>query len=292
MDFNKSKYLPVGILLLPALVLFTMFVAVPLIEAGYYSFFKWNGYGSPSKFVGISNYIRMFNHSVFSIALWNTCKIIIVSLLIQLPIALLVALLIYKKSFTNNFFRLIFFLPYILAEVAAGLIWTFVYDGDAGVITFFTDLIGAEPLYLLGQKETVFDAILVVIIWKYIGFHMMIYIAGLQAVPTELIEASELDGASRWQVIRYIKIPLIAPSIRVSVFLSIIGALQAFDIIKPLATGGGPAQAGNTIVTYLYLFGIVRTRIGFGSAVGLILFIITVVFAFTYKKSVMRDYQI
>ncbi len=291
-NIRTSRYISVLILLPPALLLFTMFVAFPLIEAGYYSFFKWNGYGSPTEYVGITNYTRMLKHSVFSIALWNTLKIIVVSLTIQLPIALFVALAIYKKTWTNNIFRLVFFLPYILAEVATGLVWTFVYDGDAGVIKLFTNLIGIEPLYLLGQKETVFLAILVVIVWKYIGFHMIIYIAGLQSVPEELIEAAQIDGASPWQIIRYVKIPLIMPSIRVSVFLSIIGGLQAFDIVIPLATGGGPAQAGNTLVTYLYLFGIVRMKIGFGSAVGLVLFIITIVFSFTYKKSVMRDHQV
>ncbi|NVN80560.1 MULTISPECIES: carbohydrate ABC transporter permease [unclassified Vibrio] len=272
----------------PALLLFTLFVMLPLGEAGYYSFFKWNGYGEPSRFVDFNNYIRLFNHGPFEVAVWNTVKIILVSLVIQLPLALIVALSIYKQSWSNSVFRLIFFLPYILAEVVAGLIWRFVFDGDYGMMAGLAESFGLEPWYILADRDWAFTAILVVIVWKYFGFHMMIYIAALQSVPKDLIEASKLDGASKLQTIWNVKLPLIASGIKVSIFFSILGALQTFDLIMPL-TGGGPSHTSHSLVTYLYTFGITRMNVGFGSAVGVVLFIACVVFAFTYQSTVMKE---
>jgi raffinose/stachyose/melibiose transport system permease protein len=285
---HGNRLLALGLFLPPALLLFTIFVILPIGEAGYYSLFRWNGYGEPSQWVAFSNYVRLFNHSAFDTAVWNTLKIIIVSLIIQLPLALIIALSIYKKSWTNSLFRLIFFLPYILAEVAAGLIWRFVFDGDYGVMATFTEALNTDTWYILADTNWAFVAILVVLVWKYFGFHMMIYIAALQGVPKDLIEASKLDGASRFQSIWYVKIPLIMSGITISIFFSILGALQTFDLIMPL-TGGGPSHNTHTLVSYLYTFGITRMNVGFGSAVGVVLFICCVIFAFTYQSTIMKD---
>lgn len=283
-----NRLLTLLIFLPPALLLFTLFVMLPLGEAAYYSFFKWNGYGEPTRLVGLNNYVKLFTHSAFETAAWNTVKIIVVSLLVQLPLALIVALSIYKQSWSNSVFRLIFFLPYILAEVVAGLIWRFVFDGDYGMMAGVAEILGTDAWYILADREWAFSAILVVIVWKYFGFHMMIYIAALQGLSKDLIEAAKLDGASRWQTIWYVKLPLIASGIKVSIFFSILGALQAFDLIMPL-TGGGPSHSSHSLVSYLYTFGITRMNVGFGSAVGVVLFMVCVVFAFTYQNTVMKE---
>ncbi len=272
----------------PALLLFTLFVILPIGEAVYYSFFKWNGYGSPTKFVELYNYGRLLSHGVFADSSMNTLKIIIMSLFIQLPLALIIALNIYKKSWANSIFRLIFFLPYILAEVVAGLIWRFIFDGDYGVMGSVASALDTTPWYILADKDWAFYAILLVILWKYFGFHMMIYIAALQGIPKDVLEASKLDGATVLQIIWYIKIPLIMSGIKISIFFSILGALQTFDLIMPL-TGGGPSHSSHTLVTYLYTFGITRMNVGFGSAVGVILFIACVFFAFTYQNIIMKE---
>ena len=122
---RDGRFTAVILLLPPALVLFSLFVIVPLAESGRYAFFDWNGYGEPADWVGLQNFERMFGHSVFHQAIWNTIKLVLVSLLVQMPLALALALMIYKKTPTNAVFRLIFFLPFILAEIAAGLIWSF-----------------------------------------------------------------------------------------------------------------------------------------------------------------------
>jgi raffinose/stachyose/melibiose transport system permease protein len=124
-------------------------------------------------------------------------------------------------------------------------------------------------------------------VWKYFGWHMMIFIAGIQNISEEVVEAARMDGATRRQINWYVKIPLLLPTIRLSIFFSVLGSLQLFDLIIPL-TGGGPANSSHSVVSYLYYFGMGRMRIGYGSAVGVILFILCVVFAFTYRRTLMR----
>ena len=131
---------------------------------------------------------------------------------------------------------------------------------------------GVDTPFVLADKFWVMPAIMVVITWKYFGFHMMIYIAGLQSIPNEVIEAARLDGVKKWQIVRHIKLPMIRSAIVISVFFAITGALQLFDIIMPL-TNGGPSHSSHTIVTFLYQFGILRMKLGFGGAVSVILFI-------------------
>lgn len=273
----------IALMLPPALVLFTLFVALPLIDAGYYSVFKWNGFGAPKDFVGLENFRQAFAHPIFWEAVRNTGIVLAVSLFIQLPFAMLLALLVHEKTPANTLFRLIFFLPYILAEVASGLIWSFVFDGNTGVAAWFFRTIGSEPVFILASPTLALLAIALVVVWKYFGFHMMIYVAALQAVPREHIEAARLEGASRWEVVRHVQIPFIRPAIGVSAFFAIVGSLQLFDVVIPL-TNGGPSNSTHTIVTYLYTFGLTRTRIGYGSAVGVILFLAAVGVSIAYQR--------
>jgi raffinose/stachyose/melibiose transport system permease protein len=276
------------IFLPPALLLFTVFVALPMIEAGWYSFFNWDGYGRPQKFIGLKNYGYLAGNEVFARALINNGLVIVASLLVQLPLALGVAMMVAGRMPGAVWFRMIFFLPYILADVAAGLIWHFMFDGDYGLASTITGALGLQPYFLLASKDWAFSAILIVILWKYFGFYMMLYIAGLQGIDKTLLEAAEMDGATPFQRFRYITLPLLGPMIRLSVFFSVVGALQLFDIVVPL-TGGGPFNTTHTMVSFLYYFGLTRMRIGFGSAVGVVLFLICVVFTIGYRRLLMRD---
>lgn len=276
------------IFLPPALLLFTVFVALPMIEAGWYSFFNWDGYGPPQKFIGLKNYGYLTGNAVFARALINNGLVIVASLLVQLPLALGVAMMIAGRMPGAVWFRMIFFLPYILADVAAGLIWHFMFDGDYGLASTITGALGLQPYFLLASKDWAFSAILIVILWKYFGFYMMLYIAGLQGIDKTLLEAAEMDGATPFQRFRHITLPLLGPMIRLSVFFSVVGSLQLFDIVVPL-TGGGPFNTTHTMVSFLYYFGLTRMRLGFGSAVGVVLFLICVTFTIGYRRLLMRD---
>ena len=281
--------LPVLVIFLPpALLLFTVLVILPMGEAAWYSFFHWNGYGAPTKWVDFRNYQLIFRNAAFKTALINNFLIIFVSIVIQLPLALWLATMVTKRIKGALFFRLIFFLPYVRADVAAGMIWRFVYDGDFGLVAGIWHFFGAEPPFLLADPDTAMPAILAVVVWKYFGFHMMLFIAGLQAIDRSILEAADIDGATGWQKFRLVTLPMLGSTVRLSVFFAVIGSLQLFDLIMPL-TGGGPSNSTQTMVTFLYNFGVTRMQVGFGSAVGVILFVICVTLAFGYKRIFMKN---
>jgi len=276
------------IFLPPALLLFTLFVVLPIGEAAWYSGFNWNGFGRPTHWVGFDNYRLVLETRAFWLALRNNGLIVLVSLSIQLPLALALALMLADRFRGAVALRMLFFLPYVLAEIATGLIFSFVYDGDYGLVASIWHWFGAEAPHLLASTQTAMLAVLIVIVWKYFGFHMMLFIAALQGMDKNLVEAARIDGATRPQVLRYVVIPLLYPTIRLSVFFAVVGSLQLFDLVMPL-TRGGPADSSNTMVSFLYNNGISRMRVGYGSAIGVILFMICVTFAVTYKRWFMRD---
>ena len=284
----NGKLAVVLLFLPPALFLFTLFVALPMGEAAWYSVYNWNGYGTPENFVGLKNYILLFHDRAFRSALVNNLFIIVVSLAVQLPLAFALAVLVADRFRGAVTFRMIFFVPYILAEVAAGLIWRFVYDGDYGLVAKAATAVGFAAPYVLADRDLAMYAILVVIVWKYFGFHMMIYIAGLQQIDPNLYEAAHIDGATGRQILWRVTLPMLRPTIMLSVFFAVLGSIQFFDLIMPL-TKGGPSDSTQTIVTYLYTYGVTRMRIGFGSAVGVVLFLICVAFAFGYNR--IRTHQ-
>ena len=286
--YHDGKLGAILLFLPPSLLLFSLFVVMPIFNAAELSLYKWSGFGEVTDFVGLKNYANLLSHSVFHQSMWNSVKIILASILLQIPLALGLALLIYRKMPTNTLFRLIFLAPYILVEIASGLIWSFIFDGDYGVSAQIASALSIDPFYILADKRFAFLAILTVIVWKYFGFHMMIFIAALQSVPSELIEAAELDGASPRQVVTHVKLPLITHALKLSVFFAIIGSLQVFDVIIPL-TNGGPSNSTHSIVSYLYTFGLTRLNVGYGSAVGVVLFIFCIFTALTYKRIVIRE---
>ncbi|HTO27496.1 MAG TPA: sugar ABC transporter permease [Devosia sp.] len=287
---ERKSLLALLLFLPPALILFTLFVVVPMIDAATFSFFDWNGYGPITDFVGFENYADVITHRNFGTAIRNSLIVVAVSLLIQLPLAMWCAIALAERGVHINMLRVLFFLPYMLAEVAAGLIWNFVYDGNYGLLPAIGDFIGVDMPFVLGDKFWVIPAIMLVITWKYFGFHMMIFIAGLQSIPSEVIEAARLDGVKKWQIVRHIKIPMIRSAIVISVFFAITGALQLFDLIIPLSNGG-PSHSSHTIVTFLYQFGILRMKLGFGGAISVLLFIACVVVALGYRRILFRVEQ-
>lgn len=284
----RGKWPVLVLFLPPALLLFTVFVILPMGEAAWYSLYNWNGYGLPTQWIGLKNYELIFRQGAFRNALVNNGLIILVSICIQVPLALWLATMVTKHIKGATFFRLIFFLPYVLADVAAGMIWRFVYDGEFGLVANIYHMFGLNAPFWLADKNAAFSAVLGVIVWKYFGFHMMLFIAGLQSIDKSVLEAADIDGATGWQKFRRVTLPLLGSTVRLSVFFAVIGSLQLFDMIMPL-TGGGPSNSTQTLVTFLYSFGVMRMQVGFGSAVGVVLFVICVTLAFSYKRIFMKN---
>jgi raffinose/stachyose/melibiose transport system permease protein len=288
---GKPSFWTLAILLGPALVLFTALVIVPVIEAAVFSLYKWNGLGPMVNFRGLQNFIQFAQDAVVMKALWHNLLIAVISLAIELPLALSLALIVSDTKFKGAvFFRTFFFLPYVLSEVITGVLWQFIYHPQYGLVRMIWGFLapGAQAPALMGNTSTVLFAILVVIVWKYFGLHMTIYIAGLQDIPKEQIEAATIDGASRWQVFRSVIFPGMRTSIQLSVFFSMIGSFQIFDIVWAMGKGD-PVNAGETIVTYMYKVGLQRFNIGYGGTIAVCIFLICLVFNVFYQKMLVRE---
>jgi raffinose/stachyose/melibiose transport system permease protein len=285
---RRSRLWTALLFVLPALALYALLVLLPIAQAGWYSLFKWNGLKPLTDFVGLANYQKALADPVFHGAVSHNALIIVLSLAIQIPLALGLALMLNRRFRGRAFLRVLFFAPFVIAEVIAGLVFQLmlVPDGVADRILESVGLGGLIQLWL-ADSSLVMYTLFAIITWKYFGFHMIIMLAGLQGIPKELEEAALVDGASRSQATRKVTLPLLGPTIRVSVFLSIIGALQLFDLIWA-TTRGGPGNASNTMAIYMVDWGIRRSQLGYGSATAVILFLIALVFALLYQRFVMR----
>jgi raffinose/stachyose/melibiose transport system permease protein len=274
---------------MPALILYAVFVLLPIGQAAFYSLFQWNGLKPLTDFIGLANYERALSDPVFLGAISHNFFIILLSLAIQIPFALGLALLLNRDFPGRAVLRLLFFAPYVIAEVIAGIVFKLMLTPD-GLVDQTLEAAGLGSLtqLWLADPDIVMYTMFFIISWKYFGFHMIIMLAGLQEIPREVEEAALVDGASRNQSVRHITIPLLGPTIRVSVFLSIIGALQLFDLVWA-TTKGGPINASNTMATYMIDWGLRRSQLGYGSATAVILFILAFIVALLYQRFVMRQ---
>lgn len=296
LDINK--YLTVALLVLPGMLIFVLFVVIPVVRAAQYSLYDWKGFGPLTNYVGLDNYDRLFHQKIFRSAIQHSFLIMFLSLTIQLPIALTLALMVGRGTLRGKkIFRTILFVPFVFSEVITAIIWSYVlHPSESGLANMvFGKLIpGFEPQTWLAapRGNMVMYSVFAVLTWKYFGFHMILYMAGLQGVSRDLEDAARVDGAGEMSVLRYITLPLLGSTIRLTVFLSVLGSFQQFAVVWILTREGSPANANHIISTYLYKFGIKTFYLGYGSAVAIVLFLITLVFSLGYQRLVVRqDYS-
>jgi raffinose/stachyose/melibiose transport system permease protein len=283
-----TKWLTIVLFVLPALVLYVMFVLFPIVQAAFYSLFKWNGLQPLTDFVGLKNYQTAFSNGAFMTAVSNNLLIIVLSLVIQIPFSLSLAVLLNRRFPGRAIFRLLFFLPYVLSEAITGIVFSRLLQPGALVDSGLNQFgLGGFIQDWLGDTSIVMITLFVIISWKYFGFHMILLLAGLQGIPHEITEAALIDGAGRWQAFRHITLPLLGPTLRVSVFLSMIGALQLFDMVWVM-TGGGPLNASGTMAIAMFKAGFKSTQMGYGSALAVIIFLFGLILALAYQRFVLR----
>ena len=285
--------LTIFLFLLPAIVLFLLFVIYPIFQSIYYSLFNWKGFGSAVDFAGLENFKNILKDKVFLTALRNGLGIIGFSLVFQLPLSLALAVMVGRNLPGRVFFRTIFFMPYVLSEVITAIMWLFLYnpDPERGFINAVLILLpGGESRAWLGNPDLVLMAVFAALTWKYFGFHMLLYLTGLQNIPQEVEEAARIDGANSFQNFFYITLPLLGSTIRTSVYLSVLGSIQQFILVW-IMTKGGPVNASETLATYMYRFGFVRFQLGYGSAVAIYMFLICLTFSLIYQRLIRQpDY--
>jgi len=283
---NNKNTLLIVIFLLPALILFLTFVVYPIFQSMYYSMFDWSGLGPADDFVGLDNYRDILLDRVFLITIRNSLFIILFSLAFQLPMAMFLAVLVGKNLPGRAVFRSIFFMPYVISEVVAAIAWLFLYNPDParGLLNAIIELIpGTSPVLWLADVNIVLPAIFVALTWKFFGFHMLLFLTGLQNIPHTIEEAARIDGASAIKSFFFITLPLLSGTIRTSVYMSVLGSIQQFILVW-IMSKGGPVNASETLATYMYRFGFVRFQLGYGSAVAIYMFLMCLIFSLIYLK--------
>lgn len=278
---KKLNLFPYG-MLMPTIVIFAVFMVYPIIYSFFLSFMEFSR-GSYS-FVGFKNYIELFRDPVFYKALFNTFFYLIIQVPIMISLALLLAVLIEQKFVRGRgFFRMATFLPTITSLVAYALVFKVLFNTDHGLINYVVQLFGGEKIQWIYSAWPARASIIISITWRWVGYNMIILLAGIQAIPADLYESASLDGANFWQQLFYITIPAIKPIILFTTITSTIGTLQLFD--EPyVLTQGGPNYATITLGEYLYDNGFTYLKFGFASALGYVMVIIIAILSLIQFK--------
>ncbi|HEY5846371.1 MAG TPA: sugar ABC transporter permease [Microlunatus sp.] len=265
------------LLVIPVTVIMVIFFLLPLGNALVYSVFDFDGVSSNPPFIGLANFTEMFTDDQVWHALGNNVIWIVIGTAVPMVLGLLIAMLLWGVRRGSTFYRLCFFLPYILPGVAIGIVWGWIYDPVQGILNTSLQAVGLEELTRgwLGDPSWALYAVLVTAIWGGTGFAIVIFIAALQNVDVELVDASLIDGANAAARLWYIIVPQIMPVFLMVLTLTLVGGFSVFDIIF-IMTGGGPADATEVIGTYAYSSAFELSRIGYGTTLALLITVLSV----------------
>lgn len=286
--FDKTAFAFIA----PAFLFFTLFIIVPTVSSVYYSFTSWDGISPKVNFIGLANYKEIFTSARFGNALKNTVILTVFISIFENSIALGLALVVDNVRWGKNFFRSAFYIPVLISGIVSGFIWKIMYNYNFGTFNAVLGNLGLDSLKQdwLGNSALTLLMIGVVLIWKGAGYYMIIYLASLQSVSPELIEAAQIDGASPWQRFKSITVPLISGAFTINFTLSLINGLKVFDQINVM-TDGGPGFTSETLVYLLYKVGFNEGRQGFGTAVGIMLLFIIIILN-TVQQKFLRSREV
>ncbi len=282
---SKKKYI-IG-LTLPTIIMYTGFIIMPIFIAIGYSFTKYSGIGQP-KFNGLSNYLRLFGDDVFWVSLKNTLIIFGCAFVLLLIGGFFAALLLNSKFKGNDIAKSLIYSPAIIAPIIVGIIWVYILDPSVGILNAILRGIGVEnpPLWIGGQTLSPFS-IAFIYFWQQLGYIMTIYIAGLKMIPDTVLEAAQIDGATFWQKIRYVTMPMLRGTISKVAVLLITGTFKIFEIVQ-FTTGGGPNHMSETLVTYSYSTTFTNREYGYGMSLATITFFVSLLITGIYLFATRR----
>ena len=277
MEKRKNKFYP-NYFTFPAIIIFSIFFALPIIAGFVLSFTDWNMKRLyEPHFNGLKNFIYLFQDEYFLLALKNTFIFAIITTVLIVVLGLLLALVLNNAVKGKSFFRTLFYLPAVLSFIVIGIMFTSVFKMNNGVFNQFLTMLGLEGLVndWLGNKTTAMGCIIFVQVWKWSGFAMAIFLAGLQGISKDYYEAALIDGANKWQQFKSITFPLLAPAFTVVVTMNTIGDFKVFEQVYVM-TGGGPGNATQVLSTYIYK-AFSKGTLGRSTAMGLVLFLMIAV---------------
>jgi len=287
MKLTRKAYRAGILFLLPAAAIFILFFYVPFLQSIYYSFTDWTGTGLPT-FIGWANYAHIWKDPHMTDGLMNSLKMVVFGLIIQNPLALLAAILLNRQFRTGSLIRTAIYLPVIISLVVASVVWgqMLQYDG------FINEVLGRIGLSSitedwLGNVYTSFPAIILLSQWQAIGYCAIIYLAGLQAIPQEMYEAAEMEGAKGWSLFRHITFPMLMPAVSIVLFLTVVGALKMFDL-PYILTNGGPGTSSYTLYLAVYNAAFRDNNYGYATASGIVLAIFIVIVSILQLSATRR----
>ncbi len=272
---RRAEALAGAILTLPAVVIFTIFMFIPLVLTLWYSLQRYSGFGSP-EFLGLTNYADIFADPTFYRALTNTLAFTVVSVPLGMALGLGAAVLLNRVMPGRTLFRALFYVPVVVSGVAAGVIWLRLFDPIRGILNQLAPAFALPTIDWQASAPAALVSVIIVTVWQGMGFGMVVYLAGLQGIPRELYEAAACDGATGFTSFRRITFPLLAPTTFFLLIYSIIVSFQVFDVVYIL-TRGGPGDATTFLVQYAYDQGFNQRRQGYAAAIGVIIYVIVLV---------------
>jgi len=283
--YNLTPYL---FLAVPVLI-YMIWVIGPMLYSFYLSFTSWDGF-SPPQFVGLKNFIRLFNDRVFYISLSNNIEWIILFMTIPIVLGLALAMVLNGNIPGEKFFKSSFFMPMVLSLVVCGLVWSWLYNPAFGLINSVLRAVGLDGLARgwLSDPKVVMESVIAVAIWRQVGYVMVLYLAGLQSVDPDLVAASKVDGASAVQRFLHVILPQLAPITVIVIVISIVDSLRAFDLVSVM-TRGGPFNSSSVLANYMYIQAFNNYRMGYGAAISVILFLISLVFILFYLTRIAKE---
>lgn len=281
MKKNDENNIEAYLFLLPALILFAFFNIIPIIYSFYLSTLKWDGFNVEKKFIGLKNYVKIFNNMEFYNSLFVTSMYTILVTVGSIVIGLCLANLLNKDLKFKTIFRTAYFIPVVTATAASGIVWKYILDPSQGIVNKFMNYIHLPSIPWLINPFWVIISISLVGIWKRIGFNMIIYISAMQSISPSLYESADIDGASKYEKFIFITVPLLKPTTLLLIIMSFIDSFQVFDQVFVM-TNGGPMGASNVLGLYMYREGFGLSNVGYASAVG------WVIFAFVFLATVLQ----
>ncbi len=274
------------LMLAPAAIVFTLFVVYPVVYSAIFSFTRFQGFGDPT-WIGIDNYTALLADPFFWQSLQNTIVILVVSLLILIPLAFALALLLRRAIPGGGVLRALVFGPAIIAPILVGLIWVFILDPKIGLLNRILTDLGLPAVQWIGGDYLTPISVSIVFLWSSVGFAMTIFYAGLQMLPADVVEASSLDGATGWQQLRYITIPMMSETFAIVTILMITNIFKIFELIYML-TGGGPVHRSETLVSYMYFVTFTNQQYGYGMALAVVITVLGAVVSIGYLALARR----
>ncbi|GAA0135098.1 sugar ABC transporter permease [Paenibacillus sp. YSY-4.3] len=259
----------------PGYLIYFLFIFIPLVVGIYYSFTNYNFYSTP-EFVGLQNYARLLQDELFGKAMYNTFIYALFTIVPQLFLGLILAVLLNGKLFGRVFSRASIYIPNVTSMVAVSMIWLWIYDPALGILNRMIKVFGIDPIQWLYNPNTAMMAVVIMSIWKSLGYTMIVYLAGLQSIPSSLYEAAHMDGASKIRQFFSITIPMLKPTTFFILVMSCINSFMVFEQVN-IMTAGGPLNSTTTVVHQIYLRGFQDFQMGYASAMAIVLFLITLV---------------